>query len=263
MWIVEHPDHMYSQVLRQHLGPEYVKFCQECYQSIINLQHQFDLSHFSRKSIRDALSFAGANGQLEKGIGNIFPSRIQNAHSSMVPYNSNFSFQNQMNMNNNNNIVGRISSLQNGSNNIIVNNYTTPNLTVPNTEECSPLRSQYQSECYLESKISNSVLIPAITPKSIFTLIRYHIDNKLYECVHGNRKKYGWSPGTQRLWKNRQNTFDILKERIRPNIDAKCTYETRRGELGYTSSEKEKVRALFNFEKCVPEILWCKYLINC
>ena len=49
MWIVEHPDHMYSQVLREHLGPEYIKFSQECYQSIINLQHQFDLSHFSRK----------------------------------------------------------------------------------------------------------------------------------------------------------------------------------------------------------------------
>ena len=33
-------------------------------------------------------------------------------------------------------------------------------------------------------------------------------------------------------------------------------FETRRSELGYTSSEKEKVRALFNFEKCVREILY-------
>ena len=47
------------------------------------------------------------------------------------------------------------------------------------------------------------------------------------------------------------------------NFVIKGIYETRRGELGYTSSEKGKVRALFNFEKCGQEILWCKYLINC
>ena len=31
----------------------------------------------------------------------------------------------------------------------------------------------------------------------------------------------------------------------------------------YTHRLRKKVPTLFNFEKCIPEILWCKYLSNC
>ena len=58
----------------------------------------------------------------------------------------------------------------------------------------------------------------------------------------------------------------ILVKSNRDGVEGRLyvhVFETRRGEPGHTSSEKEKVWALFNFEKCVQEILWYKYLINC
>ena len=210
MWVNEFPNHHYTYMLVHVLGDQYESFSKECYQLITKYQENYDASTFSKNSVKAYLSHGD----------------MPTTYKKSGCFNQSLSSEKQMYDNMNTNFPMRCSKAinENVKPDVVENNFCTrSNVYTRDTVQTNKRVCSFAK--------TSHVTIPTSLPKSIFDIMKHHVENKLYECT-GKSNEYGWTTSQQKQWRTRQNIFEIIVDQC--NIE----YDHTNGEnLSKTTSE--------------------------